>query len=228
MTHREAPVVTGKDGRLGVIIIEDQSSETETSVLLYLDSGQEIVVPRDALILQSDDSYYLPVSLTELEQKQGEDGEVGKPLLQLPVLAEELRIQTQRVETGRVRITKVVREQEEIVDEPLLREEVRIERVPVGRLVDSPPPQRQEGDTTIIPILEEILVIEKRLFFREEVRVTKERRDTHRPQQVRLRREEAIVERIDTQEQPLSASGARVAQTSEISQRPSSSKDQTG
>jgi stress response protein YsnF len=54
---------------------------------------------------------------------------------------------------------------------------------------------RQEGDTLIVPLVEDVLVLEKRLVLREEVRVTKKRRQVRSPQQVILRREEVIVER---------------------------------
>ena len=55
---------------------------------------------------------------------------------------------------------------------------------------------RSEEDTLIIPVLEEVLVVEKRLLLKEEVRITK-REETHTPQRVTLRREEAAVERIN-------------------------------
>jgi stress response protein YsnF len=54
---------------------------------------------------------------------------------------------------------------------------------------------RQEGDTWILPVLEEILVVEKRLMLREEVRVTPTRRDVHNPQKHLVRREHIEVER---------------------------------
>ena len=104
---------------------------------------------------------------------------------------------TSPVETGRVRIRKIVHEREEIVDPPLVRDEVDIERVPINRVVEGPISVRSEEDTLIIPVLEEVLVIEKRLLLKEEVRITKRRVETHTPQRVTLRREEAAVERIN-------------------------------
>jgi uncharacterized protein (TIGR02271 family) len=49
----------------------------------------------------------------------------------------------------------------------------------------------------IVPIMEEVLVIEKRLVLKEELYIRKRRVETHRPQQVRLRSEEARVERLE-------------------------------
>jgi uncharacterized protein (TIGR02271 family) len=71
---------------------------------------------------------------------------------------------------------------------------VVIERVPINRVVEAPIAARSEEDTLIIPLLEEVLVVEKRLLLKEEVRITKRQVETHMPQRVTLRREEATVE----------------------------------
>jgi uncharacterized protein (TIGR02271 family) len=117
----------------------------------------------------------------------------------LPVLAEALDVQTRRVETGRVRIHKTVQAREVLVDEPLLREEVVIARVPVNRVVEGPIPVRYEGDTMILSLLEEVLVVEKRLLLTEEVHLTTRRTETHRPERVTLRHEDVTIERVDVE-----------------------------
>jgi len=67
--------------------------------------------------------------------------------------------------------------------------------VPVGRWIETPAVVRHEGDTTVYPVVEEVLVTEKRLRLVEQVRVTR-RQTTHKVrQQVGLRREEIVVER---------------------------------
>lgn len=119
----------------------------------------------------------------------------------IPVVEEILDVQQRRVETGRVRITKIVHEREEEVNAPRVREEVTIERITLNRMVDAPVSMRQEGDTFIIPLLEELIVVEKRLMVKEELRITKRRIEEHASQQVMLRREEVIVERLDPSEQ---------------------------
>jgi uncharacterized protein (TIGR02271 family) len=101
------------------------------------------------------------------------------------------------VETGRVRIRKVIHEWDEVVDPPLWREDVVVERVPVNHVIEAPVPIRTEGDTLIVPLLEEVLVVEKRLLLKEELHLTKRRLETHMPQRVTLRREEPVVERIN-------------------------------
>jgi uncharacterized protein (TIGR02271 family) len=90
---------------------------------------------------------------------------------------------------------------EEFVDEPLLEEEVEVERVAINRIVDGPLPVRYEGDTMIVPLLEEVLVVEKRLVLKEELRITKRQHKTRKPQRVTLRSEEVRVEHLDSSEQ---------------------------
>ena len=119
----------------------------------------------------------------------------------IPVIEETLDVQTRRVETGGVRITKVVHEREEVVNVPRVREEVTVERVTLNRIVDTPVSMRQEGDTLIIPLLEEVIVMEKRLMVKEELRITKRRIEEQASQQVTLRREEVVVERLDPSKQ---------------------------
>jgi uncharacterized protein (TIGR02271 family) len=114
----------------------------------------------------------------------------------LPVIQETVDVHTTPVEKGRVRIRKMVHEREELVDPPLLRDDVVVERVPINHVVEGPIPVRSEGDTLIIPLFEEVLVVETRLLLKEEVHLTKRRVETHTPQRVTLRREEAIVERV--------------------------------
>ena len=117
----------------------------------------------------------------------------------IQVVAEQLQVGKREVEAGVVRARKVVHERQEAVDVPLARERVDVERVPVNRVVDQAPQVRVEGDVTIIPVLEEVLVVEKRLMLREEVRLTKRREETHEQQTVTLRREEVEVTRDDSQ-----------------------------
>jgi uncharacterized protein (TIGR02271 family) len=111
----------------------------------------------------------------------------------MPVVREEVKISKRQAETGRVRITKQVREREEPVQADLIRQEVEVERIPLNRVLDAPPKVREEGDVLVIPILEEI--IEKRWLLKEEVRVRRRSiRATHRDRVV-LRTEMVSVDR---------------------------------
>ncbi len=79
-----------------------------------------------------------------------------------------------------------------------MREEVAIERVPIQRLLEGPPPAiRYEGDTMIIPLLEEVMVVEKRMMIKEELHIRRQQTTVHEPQRVTLRSEEVTIERVD-------------------------------
>jgi uncharacterized protein (TIGR02271 family) len=115
----------------------------------------------------------------------------------IPVTEDVLVVGRRTVDVGTVRVSKTTETRQAIVDEPVITEELHIERRRLDRFVssDEPPPIRTEGDTTVIPVLEEVLVVEKRLMLREEVRITRVRRAGHSPQEVELRRERVHVER---------------------------------
>ena len=114
----------------------------------------------------------------------------------IPVVEEKVSVSKRLVETGKVRISKKVTEQQTPVSIPLLREQYDIERVPVNQVVDTPPPaMRYEGETTIIPVLREVMVVQKRFEIMEEIRITKRKTESTDTQQVVLRKEEVHIER---------------------------------
>jgi uncharacterized protein (TIGR02271 family) len=121
----------------------------------------------------------------------------------IPVLREELTVGKRVVETGKgVRITKSVSEREEIVDEPLTKDEVVVERVAINKIVDDSdiPSVHYDGETMVVPILEEVLVTEKRTLIKEEVRITRQRREFRDPQRFVLRTEQVSAEHFNDPE----------------------------
>jgi uncharacterized protein (TIGR02271 family) len=112
------------------------------------------------------------------------------------LFAEELSVEREHVETGRVRVRVVTREHEEEVDLPLMRERVEVERVPIGRDIEAVPPNRQEGETTVIPVVEEVVVVQRKLVLKEELHVRRVRTTEQYRETVVLRRQEAVIERV--------------------------------
>ena len=102
----------------------------------------------------------------------------------------------EQVVTDRVRLHKRVHEDQQALDIPVRTETLEVERVPVGRFVEAAPAIRQDGETTVYPVVEEVLVVEKRLRLGEEVRVTRRQATRHVREDVVLRREEITVERM--------------------------------
>jgi uncharacterized protein (TIGR02271 family) len=116
--------------------------------------------------------------------------------LKLSLLSEELAVTKEEVETGRLRLVKRTQTRDATVDENLFRERAEIETVPIGRQIFEIPPIRQEGETTIVPIVEEVIYLERRLMLKEELRVTRRRVMEHFHDTVTLRYQEAAVSRV--------------------------------
>jgi uncharacterized protein (TIGR02271 family) len=189
--------VKDKDGVWGTVVPGSPHLPSNTAqVVVQTASGQQTLVPTDLLIQQPDGSYELPLRLAELEHLSSEHSVHQDEPMVVPVLVEELEVQKRLVETGKVRITKVVHEHETLVDEPLFQDNVAITRVPMQRVVDGPVPVREEDGTTIISIVEEVLVVEKRWMLREEIHIRTQRLETHQPQRITLRSEDVRVERV--------------------------------
>ena len=150
-------------------------------------------------------------SRTDADRIPAEPGETV-----LPLLAEEVAVSKQVVETGRVQVARVTHERDQLIDELLARQTAEIERVPIGRHVDTMPAVREEGDTVVIPIVEEVLIVERRLFLKEEVRVRRVSSTERHQESVTLRHHEAVVTRLPV-EPPAAGeateTGARVEQS---------------
>lgn len=114
----------------------------------------------------------------------------------IQVVEERAIVRKRTTLTEGARVRTVVHEAQEVIDEPLATEDIEVERRPLDRWVDASVPVRHEGDVTIVTLVEEVLVVDKRLRATEEIRITKRRSVRHEPQHVTLRREEAVVERL--------------------------------
>lgn len=216
--------VVDRTGTRGVMITSARDNATHLAV--RLENGSELMVAREALVELKDGGFYFPhqfnamqsageaanpprSNYAEANYSRWTDGassmqnetSTGTPAVSndeivVPVIAEEINIERRQVKTGGVRVQKVVHAEQQTVDEPTFAEQVEVERVAVNQVVDAAPPVRYEGDVMIVPILEEVLVVEKRLVVREELRIAKRRVASRNPQTVTLRREEVIAERI--------------------------------
>jgi uncharacterized protein (TIGR02271 family) len=116
----------------------------------------------------------------------------------LPIVEEHLKVDKRRVETGRVRLRTVVDERLERVAEDLEREDVSIERVAVDQQVTQRPEIREENGVLIVPVCEEVLVIEKRLVVKEELHIRKNRHRERFEKAVPTRHMRVEVERTST------------------------------
>jgi uncharacterized protein (TIGR02271 family) len=126
-------------------------------------------------------------------QRSPESSEVAS----VPVVRESITVDKRLRETGQVVVHIEPQVKREVVDMSLAGQEVQVERVPVNRPVESASSPRQEGDTTIVPVYEEVLVIEKRLMLKEEIRITRRQRHHQEKREVEVRTEEAHILRAE-------------------------------
>ena len=116
----------------------------------------------------------------------------------LELVAERATISKRAVQTGLVRVSTHVEEHQELIREALRRDEVVVQRVAIDQIVETPPVVRQEGDTMIYPIVEEVLVVKKRLLLKEELHVIRTSRLETVEQDVTLRAMHADAQRTPT------------------------------
>lgn len=133
-------------------------------------------------------------ALEAMNARTNDKGEIVVPLI-----AEEISIGKRVVETGGMRVHKTVSEETQTINEPILREHIEVERVPLNKYVETAPAIRYEGEVMIVPVLEEVVVTEKRLLLREEIRLVKRREEIANVQEVTLRREEISVEEFEAE-----------------------------
>jgi uncharacterized protein (TIGR02271 family) len=228
MKPTPSAAVRGLDGLRGTVVTTNRpTGDTETQVAVKFDDGHVVLIPEKQLILQADQTYFVPMSPADVGLKaQAATAAVGTTStttsttaaalartvdaggeVRIPRVEERLHVGKSEVQST-VRVRKTVHEREEVVDVPLLRERVDVERVPVNRVVTVAPEVRHEGDVMIVPVLEEVLVVEKRLMLREELRITRRKDEAREPQRVTVRTEQVEVTR---DEPTTTAAGATAA-----------------
>ncbi|HEV7302181.1 MAG TPA: YsnF/AvaK domain-containing protein [Tepidisphaeraceae bacterium] len=200
--------VTYQDESVGSVDATAWHRDDDQPVVVQLRDGTEVVAERTFFRNAADGSLTLQPSAgnraTTHGQSSADDAaamqaNLGERLV-IPLLREQLEVSKRSVERGRVRIIKSVREETETIDHPLMKERVNVDRVEVNKFVDGPVPVRYEGDVMIVPVLEEVLVIETRLMLKEELRITKTAQQVHEPRDVTVRIEEARVERVSSED----------------------------
>lgn len=120
---------------------------------------------------------------------------VPEEVAAIPLVEERLSVSKRQVESGRVRVHVKVEEHEQTVTQQLSRDDVQVEHVPMNVRLAEMPHVRLEGSTTIIPVVEEVLVVEKALVLVEEIHVRRRTASESVQIPVTVRREKATIER---------------------------------
>ena len=127
---------------------------------------------------------------------------IGAADVDLPIIEEQLQLDKREVVTGRVRVRTITDSSEELLRQELQGERLEIVRVPLDVLVEpgaAPPQVRTEGNVTILPVVEEVLVVERRLLIKEELRLIRHATKEVIETPVTLRKQRAVVERLDSE-----------------------------
>jgi len=114
----------------------------------------------------------------------------------IPLVEEEVHFDKREVTTGKVRVRTLVDVVQEPVRASLKEEVVEVTRVPINREIGQAPEVRTENGVTIVPVVEEVLVVEKQLIFKEELHIRRNTRTEDAETPVELRKQRVEVERL--------------------------------
>lgn len=184
--------VYGPDGLIGTLVHAASDTDGDTVIELTDDGGRAHVSGLE-LAPRREGGFYLPIRPDDLRHVNGAEKVDAGQAVTVPVAREEIAVSKEQRESGRVvvHITPSVRR--EVVDLPTVEEHVDVFRVPMNRFVDAAEPPRQEGDVMIVPVYEEVVVVERRLMLKEEVRIARRRTVHEQKQEVELRSDEVHV-----------------------------------
>jgi len=205
---RPGAAVVSDDGRHGFVSeVMPDAAPSGADVRISWEDGSYSLVSRDDLTLAEDAIHaHVPDSATDrttaLNTTAAESmtaassslpretlAETGEDVM-IPVVEERLTAETQWREAGNVRFHLRSESARQTVTARPVHEELAIEEVAVGReLADGESAEsRTEGDTTIIPIVEEQPVVVMRRVLTKELRVTRRRVTESRDFEATVRR----------------------------------------
>ena len=193
------PVFAGDGSQVGALEDMDESALRVGTQRIPIEAVDRITA--EGIYLHRDAAW--PDATTvepSKDRRTGAAGDAkGHKTVRVPVVEERLRVDTRPTE-GEVEVRKTVEEMDQVVRLSLQRGEVEVQRVPVNRRIDAPVGQRMEGDWLIVPVLEEVLVVEKRLMLKEEIRIRTTPSERQEEVRERVRRERVDVVPVgDTQ-----------------------------
>lgn len=188
-----AQVYSKKGTHIGeVLSLSGEADEAQLEVRM-VDSDRVVMLPYIFLDAERSDAERLYLTASEDDELQpymtGDDAGT----LHFEVAEEHLIPHVREVMQGHYVIEKTVDEVRERQDIELGTDTVTVDRIDRGDILDSPPQSRREGDVLIVPVIEEVLVVEKRYRVIEEVRVTLTRETRTETVEDTLRKERVTV-----------------------------------
>ncbi len=178
--------VSTREGRLG--ILKEVITNSQNGDLMYLlvqsAAGNDTLSIPAGLIEQGSgpNNIFLRGTANEIYQQNFPPGAFPPDALQflqndqearIPLHEERIKVGVRPVELGEFRVNKTVENIPETIHVPVVHDEIDIQRVPINQPLEQPLEPRYEGETLIIPVMEEVIVVQKRLILVEEIRITK-------------------------------------------------------
>lgn len=122
-----------------------------------------------------------------------------------PLVEEILSVTKKEIVTGRTRVRLTTSTHEEIVKKELQATDVVVDRIPINKYInieDERPEIRTEGEITIIPVFEEVLIIDKKLLLKEEIHIRSLITNELHSLPITLRKQNVVVEQTPKSESP--------------------------
>lgn len=91
--------------------------------------------------------------------------------LVIPIVEERPVVSKEEVTTGLVRVSTHTEQRVVHVDDTIRKTVVDVQRVPINQFVEVEPQSREEDGVLVVPVVEEVVV--KRMFLKEELRITR-------------------------------------------------------
>lgn len=193
--------VIDASGEFGTVMsheaLHDAGNDGLSRMVVVRHREQQVLLPGGLFQAVSPTSFRIPVSFSALISTRGA---ASNGSIVIPVLQEEMSIGTRLIDSGRgMRVRKQVVETAHEVERDLLQDRLAVEHVAIDRLLDDTelPQTRQEGDVFIVPVIEEVIVVQTRRRLKEEIRITRTSELVRQRQTVMLRAEQVTVERFD-------------------------------
>ena len=131
MDRQRTAAVFDEEGRRGTIVGDSGAPIRDDRVIVRTDQGRRLQIRKEMLEERPDGTLFVPLSFAAVEREAGPLG--AQEGVIIPVMEERIKVGRRERETGRVRLVKTVREERETIDEPLVREQVDVERVTINR-----------------------------------------------------------------------------------------------
>ena len=195
MATRRRPQITDADGVLGQLITVDAKVPDHPIALVELPHGARVRVPFELLEHHDDGGYTMSARWPDFVQHTDEAALI-------PIIEENVKVSVRPGPSTELRAHRKVVRDERVVEVPHSTERIDVQHVPIDQFVTTAPGPRQEGDTLVIPVVEEVPVVEVRLRVREELRIRVVREQTVHRETVTVRRHEIELDRTHIPQHP--------------------------